>query len=116
MRWQAIHTIQLNGEAGSADMAGVTFARETLGPLLAHFEQADGSHINHSLDNILTTDETGLFWKQQPHRTLAVANRAGTRPEMRRTTLALTACNASGARDVAAATLTSPPAASLPSP
>ena len=45
MRRQAIHTIQLNGEAGSADMAGVTFARETLGPLLAHLEQADGSHI-----------------------------------------------------------------------
>ena len=88
------------GEANSADMAGVTFARENLAKILANFPMGedpagDMQYVNFAYDNIFNMDETGLFWRQHPTRTLGKGQTSGRKNEMERVTLGL-ACNATG--------------------
>ena len=85
----------MHGEANSADMNGVERARETLAKVLSNFKQANGELVNFAPENIFNMDETGLFWRQQPSRTLAVGRRAGVKNVMERVTLGM-ACNMTG--------------------
>src|ERR1700761_6650501 len=79
-----------HGEAGSADiykpdaitqMAIVRALAEEYGP-----------------DNTLNMDETGLFWKMTPDRTLATKAKSGGKKAKDRVTLAFT-CSASGKKE-----------------
>ena len=88
------------GEAQSADMEGVTFARENLAKVLSKFPwkgnaAGDMEYVNFAWDNIFNMDETGLFWREQPSRTCAKGKVAGRKKEMQRVTVGL-ACNSTG--------------------
>ena len=49
----------------------------------------------YTLDNIWNADETGLFWKMRPSRTLTKGNIAGYKKDKARVSILL-ACNAIG--------------------
>lgn len=90
-----IRSIELHGEANGADMTGVFRARQTLAKVLSNFTLSTGEIVNFAPDNIFNMDETGLFWRQQPSRSLVATVRAGSKKVMERVTLGL-ACNMTG--------------------
>jgi hypothetical protein len=61
------HHIQLHqphGESGAADMAGVSLAQTAVGKLILE--------LNYKLEDVYNFDETGLYYRARPSRTLAV--------------------------------------------
>ena len=77
----------LNGEAGGADMTGVSRARETLAKVLFNFTLSTGEIVNSAPYDVFGKDETGLFWSQQLSQTLTTGRRAGAKNTMERVTL-----------------------------
>ena len=49
----------------------------------------------HSLDDVYNLDETGVFWRQVPQRTLATGKRAGRKKYIQRATASMK-CSATG--------------------
>lgn len=82
---KGIRRVVLHGEADAADKRGVQLTRDNMKLIV------DG----YSLDDIYNQDETGVFWRQLPQRTLATGKRAGRKQDKQRVTVSLT-CNASG--------------------
>lgn len=74
-----------HGEAASADLEGSQERMEELREICKPYESRD----------ILNMDETGLFWKATPDKTIAQENLSGKKKEKERITVALT-CNADG--------------------
>lgn len=61
------HHIQLHqphGESGAADMAGVALAKTAVGKLILE--------LGYKLEDVYNFDETGLYYRARPSRTLAV--------------------------------------------
>jgi hypothetical protein len=80
-----IKRIVLHGGASSADPEEVQLARCSIRLIAA----------DSQLDDIYNQDETGVFWRRLPMRTLATGKHAGRKKDQLRITLSLT-CNASG--------------------
>lgn len=74
-----------HGEAGSADPEAVAAGREDLRQVLARYNP----------DDVYNLDETGLFYKLGPNKTLATAPESGQKRSKERITVTLI-CNASG--------------------
>lgn len=74
-----------HGEAGSADSINAAISQSTCSVLFR----------NDSAEDIYNADETGLFWKSLPSRTLATRMRPGEKLQKDRITLML-CCNAAG--------------------
>ena len=65
--FKARHNIKLQhskGESGSADLEGVDIARTLVGQII--------TELGYQLDNIYNMDETGLYYRAKPSKTLAV--------------------------------------------
>jgi hypothetical protein len=75
----------LHGEAGDANCEGVQLARVNLRLLLE----------GYTAEDTYNQDETGIFWRQQPTRTLATGKKAVLKKEKERVTVSLM-CNAAG--------------------
>jgi hypothetical protein len=73
------------GESNSAPLSELPQYRETLRDLLK----------NYSPDDIYNCDETGLYWKMEPSKTLSSHPTSGTKKPKDRVTVMLT-CNATG--------------------
>jgi hypothetical protein len=80
-----IESYVLHGEARDANNEGVKHARRNLRLLL---EPYNAEETNNQ-------DETGVFWRQAPTRTLATGKRSGHKKEKERVTASLM-CNAAG--------------------
>lgn len=80
-----IRRITLHGEADSADQQHVQLARDNMKYIVE----------GYSLDDIYNQDETGVFWRQLPTRSLATGKRAGRKKDKQRVTASIT-CNATG--------------------
>ena len=78
---------ELHGEAGSADIDGVRVAREQVPQLV--------KELGISLDELFNLDETGLWFRRLPTRTLARESRAGNKLAKDRVTTLVTV-NATG--------------------
>lgn len=75
----------MHGEAASAPLQDLDAMRENLQQKLK----------NYSPEDIFNCDETGLFWKMRPNRTISNGPVAGTKQSKDRVTVLLT-CNAAG--------------------
>lgn len=75
----------MHGEAASAPLQNLDAMRENLRQTLK----------NYSPEDIFNCDETGLFWKMRPNRTISNGPVAGTKQSKDRVTVLLT-CNATG--------------------
>jgi hypothetical protein len=75
----------LHGEAGDANREVVQLARADLRLLLE----------GYTAEITCNQDETGIFWRQLPIRTLAMGKKAGLKKEKERLTVSLM-CNAAG--------------------
>jgi hypothetical protein len=75
----------LHGEAGDANREGIQLARANLRLLLE----------GYTAEDTYNQDETGILWRQQPTRTLAIGKKAGLKKEKERVTVSLM-CNAAG--------------------
>lgn len=74
------------GEGGSAPPeAELNAERERLRAIITQYP----------LDDVWNADETGIFWKQEPKRTLAISSQQGHKLSKERITC-LVACNATG--------------------
>jgi hypothetical protein len=80
-----IKSYVLHEEAGDANQEGIELAQRNLRLLLG----------GYSAEVTYNQDETGIFWRQQPTRTLAVGKKAGLKKEKERVTASLM-CNAAG--------------------
>jgi len=80
-----IKQIVCHGEAGSADIVNVAISQSTCSFLFR----------DSSADDIYNADETGLFWRALPSKTLATKMRQGHKLPIDRITIML-CCNASG--------------------
>ena len=78
------------GESASADVEGVTHAREAVPNIQAELKI-------HRACNVWNCDETGLRWVAPPDRTIANRNPDGFKKAMDRITVLVT-CNAAGTR------------------
>lgn len=79
----SLHSVQ--GEAASVDMSNLEIEREKLKQLTGQYDPAD----------IFNLDETALFYRLQPNKTLSNTKAIGTKQEKNRITVAL-CCNALG--------------------
>jgi hypothetical protein len=79
-----IESYVLRGEARDANREGIEHARQHLRLLLEPYNAEDTSN----------QDETGVFWRQAPSRTLATGKRSGHKKEERVTASLM--CNAAG--------------------
>lgn len=77
--------VTLHGEANSADQENVQKARENMKHIIAAY----------SISDVYNQDETGVFWRALPHRSLASGKRAGRKKDKQRVTASIT-CNADG--------------------
>jgi hypothetical protein len=75
----------IHGEAASAPLEDLDVMRENLRQILK----------NYNSEDIFNCDETGLFWKMQPNRTISNGPVAGTKQSKDRVTVLFT-CNATG--------------------
>ena len=75
----------IHGEAASAPLQNLDAMRENLRQTLK----------NYAPEDIFNCDETGLFWKVKPNRTISNGPVAGTKQSKDRVTVLLT-CNATG--------------------
>lgn len=75
----------IHGEAASAPIQDLDTMRENLRQTLRDYDP----------ENIFNCDETGLFWKMKPSRTISNGPVAGTKQSKDRVTVLLT-CNATG--------------------
>jgi hypothetical protein len=80
-----VHVTVRHGEAAAADQAGVLLARESVRKVVEGYGE----------ENISNQDESGLFWRQVPTRTLAQGKKAGLKKDKQRITVSFT-CNATG--------------------
>jgi hypothetical protein len=80
-----IKSYALHGEAGDANAEGIKLAQTELRNVLEPFKPED----------VYNQDETGIFWRQVPARTLATGKRAGNKKIKERVTVSLT-CNVTG--------------------
>eukprot|EP00959_Pyramimonas_sp_CCMP1952_P214563 4490384-Pyramimonas_sp.AAC.1 len=71
-----------HGEAGSADMSGVEVARTQIPEVLVS--------LGTPLDDVWNMDETALFYRKLPTRTLATRSRSGVKVAKDRVTVAFT--------------------------
>ena len=76
-RKRDIHQEVMHGEAGSADEVGIELCREFLPGILAQFE----------LEDIYNLDETGLFYRRLPTRSLMHKKRKGKKLNKMRCTV-----------------------------
>jgi hypothetical protein len=83
----SIKEYKLHGEGASADILTQDSVRQ--------MEDLRAECSNYALKDIFNMDETGLFWKLQPDRTLATQQTSGGKKSKDRITLALTV-NADG--------------------
>ena len=91
-----ISSHQRHGEAGSAPELSVDHAQTKLRVLLSALPDAHGENpVDVQPHNIFTMDETGLYWCQQPSRTLARGKTTGNVKDKKRMTVALVV-NATG--------------------
>jgi len=84
-----IHQITLHGEADSVSLNNLPEFRATLQELLSTYHP----------DDIFNADETGLFWKMMPNKTLATTSRAGKKILKNQVTVML-CCNSSGTEKI----------------
>lgn len=75
----------IHGEAASAPLQNLEEMREDLCQVLRNYDPKD----------IFNCDETGLFWKMRPSRTISNGQVSGTKQSKNRVTVLLT-CNATG--------------------
>jgi hypothetical protein len=75
----------MHGEVASAPLAELDTMRENLRQILKNYDPKD----------IFNCDETGLFWKMRPNRTISNGPVAGTKQSKDRVTVLFT-CNATG--------------------
>jgi len=75
----------MHGEAASAPIQDLSSMRENLHQTLRDYDPKD----------IFNCDETGLFWKMKPSRTLSNSSVAGSKQSKDRVTILLT-CNSTG--------------------
>ena len=75
----------IHGEAASAPLESLDVMRENLCQILKDYNPED----------IFNCDETGLFWKMQPNRTISNGPVSGTKQSKDRVTVLFT-CNATG--------------------
>ena len=75
----------MHGEAASAPLQDLDAMRENIRQVLKNYDPKD----------IFNCDETGLFWKMRPSRTISNGPVAGTKQSKDRVTVLLT-CNATG--------------------
>lgn len=80
----------IHGEAASAPIENLEEMRENLRQVLG----------NYSPEDIFNCDETGLFWKMKPCRTISNGQVSGTKQSKDRITVLLT-CNATGTEKLA---------------
>jgi DDE superfamily endonuclease/Tc5 transposase DNA-binding domain len=80
-----IRQFKLHGEAESAPLDILPDARADLKQLLAQYDP----------DDVFNADETGLFWRMAPDKTLATASRAGKKMVKDRITV-MFCCNQTG--------------------
>ena len=89
-KFKKVHGLRmfdLHGEAGSADMSGVEIARQQVPELLLELETP--------LEDVHNMDETTLYYRKVPTRTLARRSRAGQKVAKDRVTIVFTV-NATG--------------------
>jgi transcriptional regulator with XRE-family HTH domain len=77
--------IVLHGESASVDQAGLSEERRRLQDIISLYHP----------DDVYNADETGLFYRMAPKRTLSNATRAGTTVQKERVSVLL-GCNMSG--------------------
>jgi hypothetical protein len=90
LRWKkrhGVHSEVLHGEAASGDTDGIKIARTEIHMLMREREQ--------DLEETFNFDETGLFYRKLPTRTLVINSRAGTKLAKDRVTAGV-GCNATG--------------------
>lgn len=75
----------IHGESASAPLQDLETMREDLRQILKNYDPKD----------IFNCDETGLFWKMRPSRTISNGQVSGTKQPKNRVTVLLT-CNATG--------------------
>lgn len=85
-RRHGIRSYNIHGEAASHNNSPEALQR---------IEEIRALCKKYELSNILNMDETGLFWKSTPTRTLATQKLSGKKQEKDRITIAVT-CNADG--------------------
>jgi hypothetical protein len=79
-----------NGEASSAPTTSVEFARSDLRELLSALPDKNGENpVDVHPENVFNMDESGLYYGQQPSRTLARGRTAGSKKDKKRMTVAL---------------------------
>jgi hypothetical protein len=89
--WKKQHGVRVDmgrrrhGEAAAADQAGVLLARESVRKVVEGYGE----------EKMYNQDESGLFWRQVPTRTLAQGKKAGLKKDKQRITVSFT-CNATG--------------------
>jgi hypothetical protein len=76
---KGIKSFVQHGEAGSANAAGIELARRSVRKLVEGLNPGD----------IFNQDESGLFWRQPPSRTLATGKKAGRKKDKQRVTASL---------------------------
>ena len=86
----------IHGEAASAPLEDLGTMRENLRQTLK----------DYSPEDIFNCDETGLFWKMKPSRTISNEQVSGTKQSKDRVTVLLT-CNATGTEKLAPCSYTS---------
>lgn len=84
-RRHGLSEIILHGEAASVDQTNLDQHRKDLKEMIALYHP----------DDVYNADETGLFWRMAPKRTLSNASRAGTTVQKERISVLL-GCNMSG--------------------
>ena len=84
-----IHQITLHGEADSVPLDNLPEFRATLQELLSTYHP----------DDIFNADETGLFWKMMPNKTLATTSHAEKKVLKNRVTVML-CCNSLGTEKI----------------
>jgi hypothetical protein len=77
-RRDGIKSFVMHGEAGSANQEGVNLARSNLLELLR-----EGGY---EAEDVYNQDESGVFWRQMPTRTLATGKSAGRKKDKERAT------------------------------
>src|SRR4051795_9444457 len=80
-----LHTFKISGEAGSAPINEISQMRAELQEILAEYE----------LKDIWNCDETALFWRLEPCKTIAHSSVLGKKRPKERVSI-LATCNASG--------------------
>ena len=84
-KWHNLKQYNIHGEAGSAPIQDLALMREKLHQTLRDYDPKD----------IFNCDETGLFWKMKPSRTISNGPVAGTKQSKDRVTILFT-CNSTG--------------------